>query len=169
MRSVVSTLAALRRPVRHIESWHELTAATSTFTVLLSLLLSGSALLRPRLLPIAPHGLLHLRLHEDVRALVAADLQIRLVVSVGLIIFDLLRGSTMYRILPTLIELRVLTPNGVVQHGRLLDCLKSAPRMLPMNILVSTRAAHLDHIHDILRVWVLLLTQVEHFEFLAHG
>ena len=35
-----------------------------------------------------------------------------------------------------------------------------------MNVVVTTWAAHLDHIHHVLRIGVLLLPQVEHFEFL---
>ena len=35
-----------------------------------------------------------------------------------------------------------------------------------MNVVISAWAAHLDHVHDILCVGVLLLPQVQHFEFL---
>ena len=36
-----------------------------------------------------------------------------------------------------------------------------------MNVIISAWAAHLDHVHDVLCVGVLLLPQVQHFEFLA--
>ena len=37
-----------------------------------------------------------------------------------------------------------------------------------MNVIVTAGAAHFDHIHHVLCVRVLLLPQVEHFEFLPH-
>jgi len=41
--------------------------------------------------------------------------------------------------------------------------------MLAVMVVVFTRATHLDHVHDVLGVGILLLPQVQHFEFLPDG
>ena len=77
-------------------------------------------------------------------------------------------GSPVDRVLPALVELRVLASHIVVQDWRLIHCLERTARMLPMNVVIAARTAHLDHIHDVLGVGVLLLPQIEHFKFLPH-
>ena len=81
----------------------------------------------------------------------------------------LVHWSAVDGILPALVKLLILTARIVVQHWSLLDRGKLLSRVNTVMIVIFTWTSHLDHIHDILGVWVLLLAQVEHFEFLAYG
>ena len=74
----------------------------------------------------------------------------------------------MNRVLPAVIEVWILTAHAVVKNWRLVDRLEHLTRLATMHIIVLTWVAHLDHIHHVLSIRVLLLPQIEQFEFLTH-
>lgn len=132
------------------------------------------ALVRSRLLTVVPVRRPNLRLHKAVLAhsisiasgTSIVDLDICLVVLHVLI--NIIRSTPVDRVFPALVELRVLASHIVMQDWRVNHCLERAPRVLSMHIIIAAWAAHLDHIHNVLGVGVLLLSQVEHFKFLPH-
>ena len=77
-------------------------------------------------------------------------------------------SSSMDRVLPHLVKVWILSAHAIVQNWSLFDCLEDLARLASMNVVIAAWAAHLDHVHHILCVWVLLLPQVEQFEFLPH-
>jgi len=85
------------------------------------------------------------------------------------VIVCLIGSSTMDRALPALIELRILSSHVITQNRRLLYRLEHLARVAMMISIVTARASHLNHIHYVLGVWILLLSEVEQFEFLPHG
>ena len=77
-------------------------------------------------------------------------------------------SSSMDRVLPHLVKVWILSAHAIVQNWSLFDCLEDLARLASMNVVIAAWAAHLDHVHHILCVRVLLLPQVEQFEFLPH-
>ena len=172
--SFSSSSSALGLNIWSIKSRHELTTSCLIINwrlkLLMLLMVYWCAFWWSRLLAIVPVWSSHLRLHKAILAHTSSTsiIDLNICLWVLLVLFYLVRGSPMYRVFPTLIELWVLTSHVVMQDWRLIHCLERAARMLPMHIIISTWAAHLYHIHNILGVRILLLPQIEHFKFLPH-
>lgn len=132
------------------------------------------ALVRSRLLTVVPVRSPDLRLHKAVLAhsikitsrSSIVDLDICLVVLHVLI--NLIRSPPVDRVFPALVKLRVFASHIVMQDWRVIHGLERTAWVLSMHVIIAAWAAHFDHIHDVLRVGVFLLSQIEHFEFLPH-
>ncbi len=97
------------------------------------------------------------------------ELDVRMVLQLVhlVVLFNLLRSSTMDGVLPALVELCIISTHTVVQNWSLLDCLECLSRPFPV-FKILRRTAHCNHIHNVLCVGILCLSQVQCFEFLPH-
>ena len=71
-------------------------------------------------------------------------------------------------VFPTLVKLMVLSSDIVVQDWCFVLALVNLSRVAPVDAVILAWTAHLDHVHHVLGVGVLGLTQVQLFEFLPH-
>lgn len=71
-------------------------------------------------------------------------------------------------VFPDMIKGRVSTAHVIVHYWRFLYRLEGFTRMHFVGLVLGGAGEAL-HVHDVLGVGVLLLAQLEHFEFLAHG
>ena len=81
--------------------------------------------------------------------------------------FDRFCSTTVNGVFPALIKLGVFATDVVVQHRGHCHRLDHFARHLPV-VVVLRLHAHRHIVHHVLRVGVLLLPQIEHFEFLPH-
>ena len=75
--------------------------------------------------------------------------------------------STMNCVLPYIVELVIFSSNVIVQNWLPSDSFESASWVLSV-IFILAWWAHLNHVKNVLCVWVLLLLQIQHFELLPH-
>ena len=70
-------------------------------------------------------------------------------------------------VFPYIVELVIFSSYIIMQNGLPFDSFESTPWVLPV-VFVFARWAHLNHVKNILCVWILLLLQIKHFELLPH-
>ena len=100
--------------------------------------------------------------HATVHCVVDMNLDVCMLVVVMIfyLLMTLSSGSSVNCVLPAFIKVGIFTTDIVVQNWSLLDSLKYFARLASMNIIISTGATHLNHVHHILRIWILLLLEI---------
>ena len=71
-------------------------------------------------------------------------------------------------VLPVLVEVGVLASYIIVHYGRVPNRLKKLALVGIMVRFILGGTTHPLHVHDVLRVRILMLPQFQHFEFLPH-